>query len=46
LNLGRISLLKRKVPLRRKRIQRKKHVKVKDAKSPVHRAGLLFYAVV
>ena len=42
LNLGRISLVKRKALHRRKRIQRKKHGKVKDAKSPVHRAGLLF----
>ena len=40
LNLGRISLVKRKAQHRRKRIQRKKHGKVKDAESPVHRAGL------
>lgn len=42
LNLGRTSLVKRKALHRRKRIQRKKHGKVKDAESPVHRAGLLF----
>jgi hypothetical protein len=42
LNLGRISLVKRKAQHRRKRIQGKKHGKVKDAESPVHRAGLLF----
>jgi hypothetical protein len=42
LNQRRISLLKRKAQHRRKRIQRKKHGKVKDAECPVHRAGLLF----
>ena len=41
LNLGRTSLAKRKALHRKKRIQRKKHGKVKDADSPVHRAGLL-----
>ena len=42
LNPGRISLLKRKAPHRRKRIQRKKHGKVNNAESPVQRAGLFF----
>jgi len=42
LNPGRISLVKRKAQHRRKRIQRKKHGKVKDAGSPVYRAGLPF----
>jgi hypothetical protein len=40
LNLKRISLLKRKAPHKRKRIPRKKHDKIKDFESPVHRAGL------
>ncbi len=40
LSLGRISLLKRKAQHKRKRIQRKNYVKIKDSKSPVHRAGL------
>jgi hypothetical protein len=42
LNPGRISLLKRKAQHRKKLIQRKKHGKVKNAESPVYRAGLLF----
>ena len=42
LNPGRISLVRRKAQHRRKRIQRKKHGKVKDAGSPVYRAGLFF----
>lgn len=42
LTLGRISLLKRKAQHRRKRIQRKKHGKVKNSEGPVHSTGLLF----
>ena len=45
LNLGRISLLKRKAQHKRKRIQRKKDAKIKETESPVHRARL-FYAVL
>lgn len=40
LNLGRISLLKRKAQHKRKRIQRKKDAKIKETESPVYRAGL------
>jgi hypothetical protein len=41
-NPGKISLVKRKAQHRGKQIQRKKHGKVKEAGSPVHRTGLLF----
>ena len=43
LNLGRISLLKRKAQHKRKPIQRKKDAKIKEVESPVYRAGLFLY---